>query len=192
MTNNNNHSGVGLPLFAQLRPIWVGGRAGYKYDVLFGDEVVVVQSLDPEHDLARALLKRGIIGIVTMLDAETHKPRTLIDIEKAAGSSVSEEDRGGLRLRKWIESPDIRSWTAEDHGSISTSTEGKLHSHAARSGPLRKPDVRRAIQAVQGAGLAIVRVELESDRIIVVTANGIDTDLPSELERWINKHARSA
>ena len=45
---------------------------------------------DPECDLARALLARGITGELTMVDANTGKPRTVIDIERAAMLTVRE------------------------------------------------------------------------------------------------------
>ena len=41
-----------------------------------------------------------------MLDAKTGKPRTVIDIAKAAELCVSEESRDGLRIRKYRGSPD--------------------------------------------------------------------------------------
>jgi hypothetical protein len=73
-----------------------------------------VDSRDPEHDLARALLARGLTGKVTMLDAKTGKPRTVIDIAKAAELCVSEESRDGLRIRKYRGSPDSTPPAAED------------------------------------------------------------------------------
>ena len=73
-----------------------------------------MDSRDPEHDLARALLARGLTGKVTMLDANTGKPRTVIDIAKAAELCASEESRDGLRIRKYRGSPDSTPPTAED------------------------------------------------------------------------------
>ena len=77
-------------------------------------------SRDPEHDLARALLARGLTGKVTMLDANTGKPRTVIDIAKAAELCVSEESRDGLRIRKYRGSPDSTPPPAEDHVVVLT------------------------------------------------------------------------
>jgi hypothetical protein len=65
----------------------------------FDGELIVVDSRDPEHDLARALLARGLTGKVTMLDAQTGKPRTVVDIAKAAELCVSEESRDRLRIQ---------------------------------------------------------------------------------------------
>ena len=51
-------------------------RHWYAYDVVFDGEIIVTDSRDPEHDLARALLARGIKGNVTLHDGPTRKPRT--------------------------------------------------------------------------------------------------------------------
>ena len=59
-------------------------RNWYAYDVLFDGDLIVTDSRDPEHDLARALLARGLAGTVTLIDGKSGKPRTHIDIEKAA------------------------------------------------------------------------------------------------------------
>src|SRR6476619_3572208 len=59
-------------------------RHWYAYDVVFDGETIVTDSRDPEHDLARALLARGIKGKVTLHDGPTRKPRTVVNIEKAA------------------------------------------------------------------------------------------------------------
>jgi hypothetical protein len=79
-----------VSLTAKLFPVWTPdlGAAGMpysdRYNVTFGGEIVVKSSRDPECHLARALLARGHTGTVTMLDGATGKPRTIIDIEKAA------------------------------------------------------------------------------------------------------------
>ena len=85
---------------ARLHPKWVGGHDGYRYSVLFEGKLLVENSRDPECDAARALVAKGITGKLTMCDGKTGKPRTIIDIEKAAQLTVSEESRDGLRLRR--------------------------------------------------------------------------------------------
>jgi hypothetical protein len=55
----------------------------------------------PECDLARVLLARGITGRLTLLDAVTNAPRTIIDIEGAAKLSVRENSREEPRFIKW-------------------------------------------------------------------------------------------
>jgi hypothetical protein len=91
----------------ELFPIWSGGKAGYLGNVTLDGELVVERSRDPEHDLARVLQARGYTGHVTLHDGKTGRPRTLINVEKAAELMVSEENRAGLRLRKYRESTDI-------------------------------------------------------------------------------------
>ena len=79
-----------MTITAQLFPVWTPqlGGAGMpysdKYNVVFGGEIIVERSRDPETDLARALQARGYTGTVTLFDGATGNPRTLIDIEKAA------------------------------------------------------------------------------------------------------------
>ena len=77
----------------------------YRYDVEFDAQIVVRNSKDAECDFARVLLSRGIKGVVTVFDAITGKPRTIVNIEKAAKLRTVEEDRDGLRFRKHVEHP---------------------------------------------------------------------------------------
>ena len=98
---------------AQLFPVWTpevgaGGRPySDNYNVVFAGEIIVERSRDPETDLARALLARGYNGKVTMLDGATGKPRTIIDIEKAA--KVRTVETGTYprfrRIERYAESP---------------------------------------------------------------------------------------
>ena len=87
---------------ALLHPVWVSGqRHGYLYHVTVDGEELVTRSHDPEYDLARALLARGVIGRVLINDAATGKARMRIqDIEKAANYRTVERDRDGLRAEK--------------------------------------------------------------------------------------------
>jgi hypothetical protein len=50
----------------ELFPIWAGGTAGYLYNVTLDGDLILERSRDPEHDLARVLLARGLKGIVTV------------------------------------------------------------------------------------------------------------------------------
>ena len=72
-------------------------RNWHAYDVLFDGDLIVTDSRDPEHDLARALLARGITGVVTLVDGTSGKPRTHINIEKAAPWCVG----SNLERYKW-------------------------------------------------------------------------------------------
>ena len=63
--------------------------------MIFCGGLVVECSRDPECDTARALAAKGMTGKLTMLDGKTGRPRTIIDIEKAARLSARE---GPLRF----------------------------------------------------------------------------------------------
>ena len=87
-----------------------GVRYNGLYCVEFDGELIVVGSRDPECDVARALLARGITGKLTMVDANTGKPRTIIDIERAPKLTVKE---GALRFVPYESRPE-RAPAAED------------------------------------------------------------------------------
>lgn len=65
-----------------------------RYQVEFDGDLIVEDSRDPETDLARALLSRGMTGMVKVLDANTKKHRTTINIEKAAKLRTVEGPHG--------------------------------------------------------------------------------------------------
>ena len=77
-------------LKARLHPHWVGGEADYVYSVICNGELLVERSRAPECDAARALVARGITGKLSLCDGKTGKPRTMIDVEKAAKLTVEE------------------------------------------------------------------------------------------------------
>jgi hypothetical protein len=80
-------------LKARLHPIWVP-KVGYRYSVIFRGNLLVQRSRDPECDAARALLAKGFTGKLTLLDGKTGRPRTIVNIEKAARLSTEEGPRG--------------------------------------------------------------------------------------------------
>jgi hypothetical protein len=82
------------PLTARLHPKWVGGRDGYRYSVLFRGKLLVERSRDPECDAARALLDMGHTGKLNILDGKTGRPRTIVDVEKAAQRTCTEGPHG--------------------------------------------------------------------------------------------------
>ena len=91
---------------ARLHPIWVGGRNGYIYSVVYNGQLLVEHSRDPECDAARALLARGIMGRLVMCDGKTGKPRTIIDIEMAAKlRTVETGNAPRFRNETYAESP---------------------------------------------------------------------------------------
>jgi hypothetical protein len=85
---------------ARLHPIWRGEGTARLLGHSDG-KLLVERSRDPEHDAARALVAKGITtGELTLCNGKTGKPRTIIDIEKAAKLMTTEESRGGLRKRR--------------------------------------------------------------------------------------------
>ena len=93
----------------------MGWRAGtgYVYSVICEGQLLVERSRDPECDAARALLAKGITGKLTMLDGKTGIPRTIIDIEKAAGLTVK-EGPSGPRFHKAQEACANSPYSPED------------------------------------------------------------------------------
>ena len=81
-------------------------RPNGRYDVVFNDEIIVRSSRDPECDLARVLLARGIRGTITLRHG-SGKLRTSINIEKAARLTVREDRSTGPRFVKWRPMPQI-------------------------------------------------------------------------------------
>jgi hypothetical protein len=76
---------------------------GDHYSVIFDGKLLVERSRDPESDSARALLALGYTGTLHMLDGKTGRPRTIIDIERAAGLCAKE---GPLRFAPYESRPD--------------------------------------------------------------------------------------
>ena len=88
-------------------------RSVDRYDISFHDEIVVENSRDPECDLGRALFAKGITGKITIIDGTTGKPRTIVDIEKAARLSVKE---GPLRFVPWETRPETSTAPEDGEG----------------------------------------------------------------------------
>jgi hypothetical protein len=82
---------------------------GERYSVIFDGKLLVERSRDPECDAARALLALGYTGTLHMLDGKTGRPRTIIDIERAARLCVKE---GPLRFPPYESRPD-RAYSLE-------------------------------------------------------------------------------
>ena len=82
-------------LVANVRGSYPSGR----YDVDFDGEQLVTGSRNPECDLARALLARGIVGKVKLL--VDGKEQMMIDVEKLARLTVEESQTRGPHFVKW-------------------------------------------------------------------------------------------
>ena len=102
-------------LVARLHPPIrkTGVRFTGRYDVTFDGETVVEGSRDPETDLTRALLARGITGTVMVLDANTSRHRTTVNIE-AAAKLRTEEGPYGPRIVSLRETAVERPYTGEE------------------------------------------------------------------------------
>jgi hypothetical protein len=99
-----------------------------RYSAQLNGEVIVSNSRDPEHDIARALLARGLTGRALIVDGHTGARRIWVNIEKAALWRMVEESRGGLRRRRWSESKNLGESDdppAED--DLATSTEDSAY-----------------------------------------------------------------
>src|SRR6476619_5279703 len=101
-------------LTARLHPI-KRKRKGEVYSVMFRGQLLVERSSDPECDAARALLAKGITGKLTMLDGKTGRPRTVIDIERAALLCVKE---GPVRFAPYESRPDRVSSPESEAGGL--------------------------------------------------------------------------
>jgi hypothetical protein len=89
---------------ARLIPRQSGGKHYYTYSVEFAGELIVEGSSNPEHDACRAVLARGITGTLLLLDCNTGKERSRIDIERGFLWTVAEDQRG-FRLKRWAPYP---------------------------------------------------------------------------------------
>ena len=103
-------------------------QRGNLYEVSFDGEVIVRRSREPELDLARALLARGITGSVAILDGKTGRSRTTINLERAAKLSVRE---GPLRFVPFQSRPN-RSPAAETRSAPIPAHEWWLRRPARR------------------------------------------------------------
>lgn len=81
-------------LFPKVKP---NHRHWYAYDVLIDGKPIVIGSRDPEHDLARALLALGIEGCARIVDGRSGKPRSKVNIRKAAKLCIG----SNLETFKW-------------------------------------------------------------------------------------------
>jgi hypothetical protein len=108
---------VNLSHHLHLYPTFAGGKAGYLYNVTLDGDLIVERSRDPETDAARALIARGITGtggMVEMRDGKTNRVRSVINVERAAKLRCAEENRDGLRFRKYRENPDSEGYSPEE------------------------------------------------------------------------------
>jgi len=112
-------------VFSKKKP---NERHWYAYDVALDGEFLITDSRDPEHDLARALLARGIRGVIEVIDGKTGKLRSRVNTEKAAEWCV------GSNLERYRWKPPQASDSSPPAGETDTGdTRAPLPSHAGRA-----------------------------------------------------------
>jgi hypothetical protein len=83
-----------------IEPISLGER-GQLYRVTHNGAVLIERSRSPELDACRALLARGISGKLQVWRPGKTAHDMQLDIERAAGWTVLENEREGPRLVRW-------------------------------------------------------------------------------------------
>jgi hypothetical protein len=78
------------------------GERGALCNVRLAGELIVLRSVDPEHDAARVLMARGISGPFETIGADGRTRMRFASIEAAASVTMTEKDRDGLQLRRWL------------------------------------------------------------------------------------------
>lgn len=94
---------ITVQLLAKPKP---NDRHWYAYDVLLDEKIIVSDSRDPEHDLARVLFARGIKGVVRVIDGTTDRVRSRVNVQKAVPQGI------GSNL-------DLYSWNSREIGKDS-------------------------------------------------------------------------
>ena len=84
-----------------MRPVWVGGASGYRYDVELDGEVIVRRSRVPALDAARWLRGAGKDGVLEVWRYGGSGPCMIAEISRAACRTVVESERHGPRFGKW-------------------------------------------------------------------------------------------
>lgn len=74
---------------------------GDRWRVLHDGIVIVENSRDPEHDAARALAALGLRGTIETRHAGSDIVSMRLDIAKAAGRTVIENENTGPRFGRW-------------------------------------------------------------------------------------------
>ena len=85
-----------------IRPRWVGGNVGYRYDIEHEGMVVVERSRVPLCDAARFLHGVGKNGKVEVWRYGGSGPAMIAEIERYAMLTVSEGERDAPRFKKWV------------------------------------------------------------------------------------------
>jgi hypothetical protein len=84
-----------------MRPVWVGGKKGYLYDIEYDGEVVAERRNGPLGDAARWLKSQGKTGPVELWRHGTKFPAMTGDIETLAKRTVRESETKSPTFGKW-------------------------------------------------------------------------------------------
>jgi hypothetical protein len=84
-----------------MRPVWVGGNAGYRYDLEHDGRIVVERSKVPLCDAARWCAGEGKNGKVEVWRYGGSGPAMIAEIERYAALTVRETETVSPRFVKW-------------------------------------------------------------------------------------------
>ena len=85
-----------------IRPVWVGGSSGYRYDVEHEGRVVVARSRVPSSDASRWCAGEGKDGILEVWRYGGSGPCMVAEIGHAATRTVTESERQGPKWTRWV------------------------------------------------------------------------------------------
>jgi hypothetical protein len=89
-----------------LEPAGLGAR-GQRYRVIHSGVTLIESSGNPEFDACRALLARGITGLLESWHKDAHFAAMYLDIEKGARLTVQEGEQIGPRFVAWSAPPEV-------------------------------------------------------------------------------------
>ena len=83
-----------------IEPTGVRGERGCHYRVLYGGEIMIWDTWNPEFDAARALVALGVTGKVEVL--REGKVASTMDIEGAAKLTIAENAQAGPKVTRHV------------------------------------------------------------------------------------------
>jgi hypothetical protein len=86
--------------YIEMRPVWAGGKAGYRYDLHHDGVLIASRTAQPPCDAARFLSGLGKGGKVA-LHRPGGPPCLFGEISRYAMRNLAESDKGGLHYQKW-------------------------------------------------------------------------------------------
>jgi hypothetical protein len=86
--------------YIEMRPVWTGGKAGYRYDLHHDGALIVSRTSQPLCDAARFLSGLGKGGKV-VLHRPGAPPCLRGEISRYALRNLVEPDKGAMHYQKW-------------------------------------------------------------------------------------------